>query len=460
LKGQYTVLRQEIKENRPSRDPGLRAWERIRVIYLGDVKTEDKDGTEFGKLAMALGFLAPADMEKALRLQSDLSKLGINKRLGEILLEKKILSREHVLLVLRAQGKRILTCHTCKKSYNVHHYRHYETYSCKHCATKLSLPTKPVSTNVNDSITMATTVFETEEIKPAKARAKGKAKAVVPEEFVHLLAGYEIVERLGQGGMGTVYKARDTIMGRWVAVKLLAPFLAEDKEYVKRFFMEARNLQKLHHPNIVAAYDAGVAESHKFFIMEYVNGPSLEKVMQTKGVLAEHQALEITRQVAQALDYAWGHNIIHRDVKPQNIMLEEGKTVKLCDLGLSKDVESDFSLTMTGSVNCSPPYASPEQAQGLRNIDVRSDVYSLGVTLFQICCGELPFRGGSPGQFLIQHVTEKPPNPLARNPKLSAQTGKLILRLLEKEPDRRPMPGELAKALTRHLNSVSMAGKR
>ncbi|HLF95264.1 MAG TPA: serine/threonine-protein kinase [Planctomycetota bacterium] len=419
----------------------------------------DQDGTEFGKLAMALGFLTPADMEKALRLQTDLAKLGVTKRLGEILLEKKILSREQVLLILRAQGKRILSCHTCKKSYNVHHYRPYETYSCKHCSTKLAIPNKPVSTNVNDSITMATTVFEAEEVKPSKSKAKAKPKPAVPADLVHLLSGYEIVERIGQGGMGTVYKARDTIMGRWVAVKLLAPFLADDKEYIKRFFQEARNLQKLHHPNIVAAFDAGIAGEHKFFIMEYVNGPSVEQVMHSKGVLSEHNALEITRQVAQALDYAWTNTIIHRDIKPQNVMLSDGKTVKLCDLGLSKDVTSDFSLTMTGSVNCSPPYASPEQAQGLKGIDVRSDVYSLGVMLFQMCCGELPFKGGSPGQFLIAHVTEKPPNPLSRNPRLSPQTGKLILRLLEKEPERRPMPGELAKVLTKFLNGVSLAGR-
>jgi hypothetical protein len=435
------------------------------VIYLGHVGKSDQEGVEFGKLAMALGFLTQADMDTALRLQADLTKLGVNKRLGEILLEKKVLARDQVLLILRAQGKRILTCHTCKKSYNVHHFRPYETYTCKHCNTKLAVPHKPPSTAVSDSIVMATTVFEGEEIeeprpaKSAKSKAKSKTKHVVPADLVHLLAGYEIVDRLGQGGMGTVYQARDTIMGRWVAVKLLAPFLADDKEYIKRFFIEARNAQKLHHPNIVAAYDAGVAQDHKFFIMEFVDGPSLEKILHTKGILPENTALEVTRQVAQALEYAWAHKIIHRDVKPQNILLSEGKTVKLCDLGLSKDVTTDFSLTMTGSVNCSPPYASPEQAQGLKDVDVRSDVYSLGVTLFQMVTGELPFKGHSPGQFLIQHVTEKPPNPLSRNPKLSAQTAKLILRLLDKDPGGRPMPGELTKALTKFLNTVSFAAR-
>jgi len=418
-----------------------------------------EDG-DFGKLAVALSFLTREDLEKALRLQADLGKLGVHKRLGEILLERKVLTRDQVLLVLRAQGKHILTCQACKKSYNVHHYRPYETYTCKHCSANLTAPTKAVDTAVNDSIMMSTAEFhtnaprasDTTRTRQAARRPRPKSRSRIAKELVNLLSGYEILERLGQGGMGTVYKARDTIMNRWVAVKLLAPFLASDAEYVKRFFTEARNAQKLRHPNIVEAYDAGLAGDHKFFIMEFVSGPTLEGVLQKKGTLPEKTALEIVRQVAEALDYAWQRRIIHRDVKPQNIMLTHDRRVKLCDMGLSKDVTIDMSLTMTGSVNCSPPYASPEQAQGLKDVDCRSDVYSLGVTLFQMLCGELPFKGNSPGQFLIQHVTEAPPDPLSRNPKISAPIAKLILQMLSKAPDDRPTPSELARGLLKMLN--------
>jgi serine/threonine protein kinase len=406
----------------------------------------EKEGPDFGKLGVALGFLTQEDLDRILQLQADLHKIGVDRRLGELCLEKRYLSREQVLLVLRAQGKRILTCHACKKSYNVHHYRPTETYTCKHCTAELSLPTKPVTPSVSDSITIATTSLR-------KKTGKPRTRPTVSPDLVNLLSGYEIQKRLGQGGMGTVYKARDLIGGRWVAVKLLAPFLASDEEYVKRFFQEARNLQKLHHPNIVAAYDAGVTGEHKFFIMEFVDGPSLEDVLHKKGILKEHTALEIVRQVAQALDYAWTHKIIHRDIKPQNVMLSQERTVKLCDLGLSKDVTSDISLTMTGSVNCSPPYASPEQAQGIRDMDIRSDVYSLGVSLFQMLCGELPFKGNAPGQFLIQHVTKAPPDPRSKNPKISSSVNDLILRMLQKEAKARPMPGDIAKAITRSLNA-------
>ena len=413
----------------------------------------EKEGPDFGKLAVTLGFLMPEDMERVLRLQDDLRKIGVDRRFGELCLEKKILSREQVLLILRAQGKRILTCHACRKSYNVHHYKPTETYTCKHCSAELSLPTKAVTPSVSDSITIATT-----SLRKNQKDNKPRQKPSVAPELVHLLSGYEIVKRLGQGGMGTVYKARDLIGGRWVAVKLLAPFLAADEEYVKRFFQEARNAQKLHHPNIVAAVDAGVTRDHKFFVMEFVEGSSLEDVLQKKGILKESFALEVVRQAAQALDYAWAHKIIHRDIKPQNIMICPDRTVKLCDLGLSKDVTSDASLTMTGSVNCSPPYASPEQAQGLKGLDIRSDVYSLGVSLFQMLCGELPFKGNAPAQFLIQHVTTAPPDPRSKNPKIAPWISGLILRMLDKDPLKRPMPGDLARLITRSLNAPVLKG--
>jgi serine/threonine-protein kinase len=278
------------------------------------------------------------------------------------------------------------------------------------------------------------------------------ARPKVPRDLVHLLPGYKIIEQVGRGGMGSVYRAVDTIMGRWVAIKILAPFLATNEDYVKRFFTEAKNLQKLRHPNIVEAYDAGLAGEHKFFIMEFVDGVALDKVLDTRGKLGEKKALEVVRQVAQGLDYAWKHRIIHRDVKPQNIMLTHDRRAKLCDLGLSKDVTSDVSFTVTGSINCSPQYASPEQGQGAKDLDCRTDTYSLGVVLYQMVVGELPFQGSSPGQLLLQHATQPPPHPLSRNPSLSPRMVKLILRMMDKDRDNRPEPGEVARVLDKLLD--------
>src|SRR6185295_6796863 len=152
----------------------------------------EKEGPDFGKLAVALGFLTQEDLEKILQLQADLHKIGVDRRLGELCLEKRFLSREQVLLVLRAQGKRIMSCHACQKSYNVHHYRATETYTCKHCTAELSLPTKPVTPSVSDSITIATTSLR-------KKSAKPREKRTVSPDLVHMLAGYEVVKRLGQG---------------------------------------------------------------------------------------------------------------------------------------------------------------------------------------------------------------------------------------------------------------------
>ena len=406
------------------------------------------ESADFGKVAVALGFLTREDLAKALRFQEDLRRVGVEKRLGEILLEKKILSRQQVLLALRAQGKRILTCRQCRKSYNVHHYRPGETYVCKHCTAPLSPPPPPVDTRVHDSV-----ILDAEAVQAALDRRKKR----VPGHLVHLLPGYEMVEQLGQGGMGSVYKARDLILGRWVAVKLLAPFLAEDEEYVKRFFIEAKHLQKLHHPNIVEAYDAGVAGDQKFLIMEYVEGVSLDRILDKHGRMPERKAMHLVRQVASALDYAWQRKIIHRDVKPQNIMVTPDRSAKLCDLGLSKDVSNDISLTMTGSINCSPPYASPEQGQGRKDLDCRTDTYSLGVMFFQMVVGDLPFQAETPGEYLIKHVTKPPPDPMTRNPQLSPQTASLILKMLEKEPRHRPEPGDVARTLARHLHRPESA---
>jgi serine/threonine-protein kinase len=408
------------------------------------------ESADFGKVAVALGFLTREDLAKALRFQEDLRRVGVEKRLGEILLEKKILSRQQVLLALRAQGKRILTCRECRKSYNVHNFRPGETYVCKHCMTPLQAPAPPVDTRVHDSV-----ILDADAVQAALDRRKKR----VPGHLVHLLPGYELMEQIGQGGMGSVYKARDLILGRWVAVKLLAPFLAEDEEYVKRFFIEAKHLQRLHHPNIVEAYDAGVASDQKFLIMEFVEGASLDHILDKHGKMPERKAMHIVRQVAGALDYAWHRKIIHRDVKPQNVILTPERIAKLCDLGLSKDVSMDLSLTMTGSINCSPPYASPEQGQGLKNLDCRTDTYSLGVMFFQMVVGELPFEAESPGEYLIKHVTKPPPDPTTRNPELSPQTGSMILKMLEKDPKHRPEPGDVARAITRHLHKTDGARK-
>lgn len=397
---------------------------------------------DFGTLAVVMGFLTEQQRQTVLRLQKSLEQTGVQKRFGEVCLDRKFLTRDQLAVVLHAQGIRVLLCRRCRANINVHGYSTTETYRCKECGDDLSLPEKPPSPKVSDSVLLTQTDLRTTRRTPPLP---------ISPELTEKFPDLEILKQIGQGGMGTVFKAREKGDGRVVALKILAPFLSESESYVKRFFREAKNLQKLDHPNIVRAVRAGEAGEVKYLVMEYVRGATLGRVMKKRGRLPEKLALRIVKEVAQGLDYAWQHRIIHRDVKPHNIMLGQDQSVKLCDLGLSKELGSDISFSSTGSVPCSPAYASPEQLQGAKDCDCRTDTYSLGVTLYEMVTGELPFQARNLAQFLIRHLQQPPPDPRSKNSALSPQTGKLILRMMEKLRENRPEPGELARVLERHL---------
>lgn len=399
-------------------------------------------GADFGNLAVTLGFLTTEQRDKVFELQRTFEQAGVRKRFGELCLERRFLDRRQLFLILQAQGKRVLVCPVCRRNYNIHGYSSREIYQCRECGGNLSHPEHLPPPKVSDSVL----------ITQAELRTTIRhAPLPISPELAQLFPAYEIVKQVGQGGMGTVFKIRELDGGRLVALKVLAPFLSADEQYVNRFLREAKNLQKLDHPNIVAYYGAGEAGEYHYLLMEYVQGVPLSKVLKKRGKLRELQALKIVRDVALGLDYAWRHRIIHRDVKPQNIMIGQDNAVKLCDLGLSKDVGGDISVS-TGSIPCSPPYASPEQLQGLQDCDCRTDTYSLGVTLYEMAVGELPFSGKHLMDYLMKHLQQTPPHPLAKNPALSQDTGKLILRMMAKDRGLRPEPGEVAKVLTRHLS--------
>ena len=209
-----------------------------------------------------------------------------------------------------------------------------------------------------------------------------------------VIRGYTILETLGQGGLGVVYKARQDSIGRTVALKVMFPNLVSNKEYVQRFMREAKVSAELDHPNIVRGIDFGEAEGYYFFAMEYVNGGSLKEIIKEKGIFDEQEAVLVILKIADALKYAENRNLIHRDIKPENIMLTKDGIPKLCDLGLAKTLEStDMSLTRTGIIMGTPHYISPEQAVGQKDLDIRSDIYSLGITLYHMITGDVPYQG-------------------------------------------------------------------
>src|SRR5215475_5498273 len=227
---------------------------------------------------------------------------------------------------------------------------------------------------------------------------------------------YEIERELAQGGMAEVYLARDQLLSRPVALKALFPEYAREPSFVERFRREAQAAANLNHPNVVAIYDWGQESGTYFIVMEYVEGRSLRDLIRTEAPVDPNQAAEIAAEIAAALAFAHQSGVVHRDVKPGNVLLTRSGSVKVTDFGIARAGTSD-GLTQTGSVMGTATYFSPEQAQGLA-VDGRSDVYALGVVLYEMMTGVAPFNGDSPVAVAYTHVREAPVPPTQRNPEL------------------------------------------
>ncbi|GJO49980.1 Serine/threonine-protein kinase PknB [Mycobacterium marinum] len=257
----------------------------------------------------------------------------------------------------------------------------------------------------------------------------------------HLSDRYELGDILGFGGMSEVHLARDLRLHRDVAVKVLRADLARDPSFYLRFRREAQNAAALNHPAIVAVYDTGEAETPSgplpYIVMEYVNGVTLRDIVHTDGPMAPTRAIEIIADACQALNFSHQNGIIHRDVKPANIMISTTNAVKVMDFGIARAIaDSGNSVTQTAAVIGTAQYLSPEQARG-DSVDARSDVYSLGCVLYEILTGEPPFTGDSPVAVAYQHVREDPIPPSERHEGISAELDAVVLKALAKNPDNR-----------------------
>lgn len=248
------------------------------------------------------------------------------------------------------------------------------------------------------------------------------------------IGDFELLAKLGEGGMGAVYRARQLSLDRIVALKVLPPALAANRDFITRFQREARATAKLNHPNIVAGYDVGQADGYHYFAMELVAGQSLKARLTREGRLAEAETARIGAAVAAALSHAHAAGIVHRDVKPDNILLDTSGTPKLADLGLAKAAaeKEDGSLTKTGSTVGTPHYIAPEQARGEKDIDGRADTYGLGCTLYHLATGRTPFEADTPAVLMVRHISEKMPHPQSLCPELSdgfcAVLGRMVAR--------------------------------
>ncbi len=245
---------------------------------------------------------------------------------------------------------------------------------------------------------------------------------------------YEITERVGLGGMAEVYRAQDNVLGRTVAVKTMLPQYAADPTFTKRFRQEAASAAKLQSPYIVSIYDWGLDDETYYIVMEFLRGTDLKTAIQERGAINQRKAAEIGSQVAQALSVAHAGGVIHRDIKPQNIMIQPDGNIKVMDFGIAR--AGDAGLSQTATVLGTAHYVSPEQAQG-KELTGASDIYSLGVVLYEAVTGKLPFDGQDAVSVAVKQVNEVPAPPSTINPNIDPSLEAIIMKALEKDPERR-----------------------
>jgi CheY-like chemotaxis protein len=288
------------------------------------------------------------------------------------------------------------------------------------------------------------------EIEGAKAATRGAA----PREPSHLPTGelfagrFEILEEIGSGGMGMVYRALDRELGGHVAIKTLRPELVQDRALVERFKTEIRLARQISDKNVVRTHDFGEKDGVYFLTMEYVEGITVRELLDTRGKLGVAPTLAIASQLAHSLVVAHEQGVIHRDIKPQNLLLDASGVLKVMDFGVARLADQSSQLTEVGMLVGTPAYMAPEQMLG-ESFDERIDLYAMGVVLFECLTGRLPFVASSPVALIAKLMMEKPPSPMVLNPEVPSAMSALVLRLLAKDPAERPASAvELARLLS------------
>lgn len=415
------------------------------------IKAKQKVERFFGDIAVSRAFCSSEQMQKAIAEQKKRMQDGRNQRLGELCVEMGILTPEQVALVLDEQNRRIVVCSGCGSAYSVEGFPAGKRWRCKVCNSMLEVPGSPAFASVPINQLLSEQIEEAvaaPDIAPAET-AGTPAKAE-PTRF----GNYYIIEKIARGGMGIIYKARQRGLDRIVALKVLIAGESASEETIKRFYLEAKSVAKLRHPNIVPIHEVGIHEGKHFFTMDFIHGENLRHIILNQKINL-HWALELTAKVAKALHYAHEHGVVHRDVKPENILIDETGEPQITDFGLAMDIETDANITQAGVVMGTPAYMSPEQARGERaSLDNRSDVYSLGAVLYEMLTGQqiFSFEGPIGLSSLLKTISQDPTPPRRLNPRIPREVETMVAKAIEKEPDRRyQSSSDYAQDIDRYL---------
>ncbi|MFH0940191.1 MAG: serine/threonine-protein kinase [Planctomycetota bacterium] len=351
----------------------------------------------FGDIAVSKGLLTWAQVRDALKRQTEYKLKGIPMHIGEICVEMGLLTQAQYNDILATQHERDNTI-------------------------------SPEDRN-------ATNYANLEEIEDGETFQLGR---------------YRLEKRLG-GVMSIVFKGTDTQTHSTVALKILPRHLAHDSAFVERFKREIKATCMMAHPNIVRICDTGIEQGVFYLATEFIDGETLSQRLRRDGKIPRAEALRIGRDIAHALGHAHARNVLHRDVKPENVMISSTGDVKLADLGLAKFLHDEQFITAEGIAVGTPHYISPEQARALKDVDHRSDLYSLGAMLFHIITGRLPYEGDNGAEVMKRHVFEAVPDPRSIDPNLSADIAEMIMKLMAKNPAQRFQTGE---ELAQHLDKL------
>ena len=418
-------------------------YEAYREKFADSGLPEFNEDATFGEIALEKKHTTKAELWSAIQEQERRRAVGEEKRLGEILINRGTLTISQAKDVLVTQGKHILRCPACGEQYNVKNFSSDREYTCLSCGSLLS------DTGEISSLEVSGTAFEKTMMGPAEAE----------DRFIGLeISGCKIISKIGEGGMGAVYKAHHIRLNKAVAIKVMAAALLGlgDEIHRKRFLREARAAAQLEHPNIMTVFDVNEYESSPYIIMQFIEGRSVGEMLDSKGKFGQSEALRIIRQAAEALESAQQHNIVHRDIKPDNIMITSAGQVKVMDFGLAKRTGSqDAGVTASGVILGTPVYMSPEQFKA-EVLDGRSDIYSLGVTLYHMVAGKPPFTGNTPFELGNKHMQMPHPSPKNFSPDLSPHVCSIIDKMLAKEREERyATPAELIKDIDAALKEMA-----